>query len=112
MKVNPNASSISSTTANEVASKKSAAAKKAESAYEAGKADSANAPSTGAVNTEISARAKDMARAKEVASGAPDIREEKIAELKKRIANKEYNVKPEAIADKMVDEHMASARLG
>lgn len=112
MKVNPNASSISSTTANEVASKKSAAAKKAENAYGADKAGSVGAASSGAVNSEISTRAKDMARAKEVASGAPDVREEKIAELKKRIANKEYNVKPEAIADRMVDEHMASARLG
>jgi negative regulator of flagellin synthesis FlgM len=111
MKVNPNASSINSATTSEVASKKSAAAKKAETAYGADKAGSVSAAASGATNTEISSRAKDMARAKEVASGAPDIREEKIAELKKRIANKEYNVKPEAIADRMVDEHLASARL-
>jgi len=55
---------------------------------------------------EISARARDMSKAKELATAAPDVREEKIAELKKRIAAGNYNVDATAIADRMVDEHL------
>lgn len=63
------------------------------------------APSASA---EISGRAKEMAKAKEIANEAGDVREAKIAALKQRIANKEYNVKPEAIAERIVDEHLAT----
>lgn len=66
----------------------------------------------GDVNTEISARAREMASAKEAASSAPDVREKMIAELKERIANKQYNVKPEAIAERMVEEHALTRDLG
>jgi negative regulator of flagellin synthesis FlgM len=55
---------------------------------------------------EISARARDMSKAKELAMSAPDVREEKIAELKKRIAAGTYNVDSHAVADRMVDEHL------
>ena len=55
---------------------------------------------------EISARARDMSKAKELATSAPDVREEKIAELKKRIAAGSYNVDSHAVADRMVDEHL------
>lgn len=65
----------------------------------------ASSSSSGAT-ANISARAREMARAKEVAGNAPDVREEKIAELKRRIAEGKYNVKPEAIADRMVDDHL------
>ena len=61
------------------------------------------------VSAEISSKARDMAQAKAVASGAPDIREAKIEELRKRIAAKQYNVKPEDIADKMVEEHLRTS---
>lgn len=60
-------------------------------------------------NAEISSRAKDMARAKQLASEAPDVREAKIAELKERIQNKNYNVSADAIADKLVDDHIRMA---
>lgn len=63
-----------------------------------------------AARTEISSKAKEMAKAKDLAMKAPESRESKIAELKRRISNNEYNVKPDAIADKMVDEHMQEAR--
>ncbi len=49
-----------------------------------------------------------MARAKQVAQDAPDVRESKIAEIKAKIQNKQYNVSAEAIADKLVDDHMSS----
>ena len=55
---------------------------------------------------EISGRAREFAAAKEAASGAPDVREERIAELKRRIASGSYKVDADAIADRMVDEHL------
>lgn len=95
------------------------ASKKAEQAKAAGKATEAkktqaNAPAeiSDAVKTDISPKAKEMAEAKAVASAAPDIREAKIAELKQRIANKQYNVKPEDVADRMVNEHLQTRGIG
>lgn len=57
---------------------------------------------------EISGKARELAQAKEVASGAPDVREEKIAKLKEMIANGKYKVDAHAVADRMVDEHLSS----
>jgi negative regulator of flagellin synthesis FlgM len=81
--------------------------KKTEDAAKVGTALKTEKPVTDSTDAgvEISDRAKEMAQAKQAAQGAPDIREAKIAELKKRIAAKQYNVKPEDIADKMVREH-------
>lgn len=64
------------------------------------------ANTNGDVKTDVSIEAKEHAKAFEVAKSAADVREAKIAELKRRIANKEYNVKPEDVADKLVDEHI------
>lgn len=59
-------------------------------------------------NAEISSKAKEMSKAREVASAAPDTREEKIAELKRRITEGRYQVDAKAVADRMVDEHLSS----
>lgn len=56
--------------------------------------------------TEISSRAKDMAKAKQIAADSPDVRESKIAALKEQIKNKTYQVSADAIADKLVDDHI------
>ncbi len=48
-----------------------------------------------------------MAKAKAVAGETPDVREEKIAALRSRIAAGKYNVDADAIADRMVDDHIA-----
>ena len=61
-----------------------------------------------AVKPEISSKAREFSQAKEVASKSPDVREEKIAELKRRIAAGTYQVNAQALADKMVDEHVSS----
>jgi negative regulator of flagellin synthesis FlgM len=61
-----------------------------------------------AVKTEISTKGKDFSKAKAVAANAPDVREEKIAELKKRIAGGKYEVDANKVASKMVDEHLSS----
>ena len=58
------------------------------------------------VRAEISSKAKDLAKSKAVAESAPDVREDKVAELKKRIEGGKYKVDADAIANKLVDEHL------
>ncbi len=60
----------------------------------------------GDVKAELSAKGKDFAKAKSIASSAPDVREEKIAELKRRLAAGGYHIDANAIADRMVHEHL------
>ena len=64
---------------------------------------------SGSTKTEISSRAHEMAQAKQIATDAPDVREAKIAELKAKIQNKKYDVSADAIADRMVDDHLHMA---
>jgi len=58
------------------------------------------------VKAEISNKSREFANAKAVATSAPDVRADKIAELKRRIADKSYKVDNVAVADKLVDEHL------
>jgi negative regulator of flagellin synthesis FlgM len=44
--------------------------------------------------------------AKEVISSEPDVRQEKVAELKKQVASGQYKVDHTAIAGKIVDEYI------
>ncbi|MCM0604756.1 MAG: flagellar biosynthesis anti-sigma factor FlgM [Xanthomonadaceae bacterium] len=89
--------------------------KKSEAPLKSIGAESARAPIkteiSGSYNADISDKAKDMALARKTAEGAGDIREAKITELKRRIANKEYNVKSDAIADKLVSDHLENPGL-
>ena len=66
------------------------------------------APLADAAAPEISAKGRDLAKAKSVAEQAPEVREEKIAELKRRIAAGGYKIDSDVIADRMVDEHLMS----
>lgn len=52
----------------------------------------------------LSQRAQDIKKAKEIALATPDIREEKVAKLQKLIDDGKYKVDAKDIADKMVDE--------
>jgi len=65
----------------------------------------------GSESAQISPGAREFLEAKGVAESAPDVREAKIAELRRRIENKEYNVKPEMIAERMVNEHLGTFGL-
>jgi negative regulator of flagellin synthesis FlgM len=89
----------------------SSAAKKTDKAKEANKKGTASATEIlgGASRTEISSKAKEAAQAKSIATSAPDVREERVAALKKQIAEGKYKVDANAIADKLVDEHLATA---
>src|SRR6185437_6438761 len=74
-------------------------------------AESKQAASTsvdGDAKPEISAKGRELAHAKHVATNAPDIREEKIAKLKEMINAGKYKVDAHAVADRMVDEHLSS----
>jgi negative regulator of flagellin synthesis FlgM len=53
---------------------------------------------------ELSARSKEMQKIHEVLQKTPDIRAERVASLKKQIEEGTYDVKSEAIADKMIKE--------
>ena len=57
----------------------------------------------------ISNRAKEVAKAMEAARSAPDIDEAKVARFKSAIQNGSYKPDADKIADRLVDEHLASA---
>ena len=92
-------------------SRKAENAAKANDAKKADKAAPQAVDTSGSANIEVSDRAREMSQANDIASSTPDIREAKIAELKRRIAAKQYNVKPEDVADKMVDEHLKTRHI-
>ena len=53
---------------------------------------------------ELSQTAIEMQRAKKMADAVPDIREEKVAEIKTQIENGTYKIDSEKIASKMIRE--------
>ncbi len=94
--------------------KKNSEAKKAQkaertAAYQAEKAAASNAPSKTAVATDISARGRELAQAKELARQAPDVREERILDLKKKIAEGTYMPEPSAVAESLIKDHLEHA---
>jgi negative regulator of flagellin synthesis FlgM len=54
----------------------------------------------------ISDRAQEMKKIKELAMAAPDVNEAKVDRLQKLIDSGKYKVDAKDIADKMVDEHL------
>lgn len=92
---------------------------KSNKAGEAGKAADAKstkiqAPGTHAgeamaAKVELSSRAQDINKIKELASNSPDVDMDKVAKFKQLIADGKYKVDAKAVADRMVDEHMMSA---
>jgi len=60
-------------------------------------------PASSADSVEISERARELARAQQAVEASPDVREDKVAELKKQIEDGTYNVPAEALADKLLD---------
>lgn len=58
-------------------------------------------------NIEISDKARLMQKANEIARNTPDSRADKVAALKKSISDGSYHINSAAIADRLVDEHLA-----
>jgi negative regulator of flagellin synthesis FlgM len=110
MKVNhSNAESVKNSVGRQVESasrsKETRRSGRGETARESGRVNSD-------VRAEVSSKAKEMSKAKAAAAQAPDIREEKIAKLKAMIESGQYKMPTnEAIADRLVDEHMKSAGI-
>ncbi len=86
--------------------KSSARAAAAKQSKLGGKPGEATAVPAG--TAEISSRGKELASAKAAATRAPDVREERIAELKKRIEAGQYQVDAKKVADRMVDDHLST----
>lgn len=105
---------VNQTGTNPAQSAEVSGARKTDRSQEAQAAKKKGAPQADgtAATANISSRAKDAAKAKAVASDAPDVREEKIAELRKRIASGSYQVDAGAVADRLVDEHIKTAGIG
>ena len=52
---------------------------------------------------EISDRARELARARQAVDEAPEVRSEKVADIKKRIEDGTYSVSPKVLARKLLD---------
>jgi negative regulator of flagellin synthesis FlgM len=59
----------------------------------------------GSSRVDVSMRAQEMAKAKELASPSNDIDEAKISRLQKLIDEGKYKVDADALADRILDEH-------
>ncbi len=67
------------------------------------------ARSASGASVEISDNARLMKRASEVAHSAPDVRKDRVTALKKSIADGTYHVDNDAIADRILEEHLGSS---
>ena len=65
----------------------------------------------GSTKVEVSSKAQEAKRIKELALAAPDVDEAKVAKFRQMIDEGKYKVDSKAIADKMVDEHLAMEDL-
>lgn len=63
---------------------------------------------TEAVKVDVSDRALEAKRIKEIAMATPDVDEAKVAKFRKMIDEGTYKIDAKAIADKMVDEQLAT----
>jgi negative regulator of flagellin synthesis FlgM len=54
---------------------------------------------------ELSSRAQDIKRAKEIAMSSPDVDEAKVARLQAMIDKGQYKVNAEKVAERLLDEH-------
>jgi negative regulator of flagellin synthesis FlgM len=62
-----------------------------------------------ASKVELSPRAQEAKRIKDLAMAAPDVNQENVERLRKLIDDGKYKVDAQAVADRMVDEHLETA---
>lgn len=67
------------------------------------KIEEAHSVPENAVSVDLSESSRDIMRAREIASGLPDVRMEKVSEIKGAIEDGSYQVESGKIARKMVD---------
>ena len=68
----------------------------------------APATNTDSVKVDLSARAQDVQRIKELANATPDVDQAKVEKFRKLIDEGKYKVDSKAVADRLVDEHLFS----
>lgn len=61
-----------------------------------------SAVAAGSDNVSLSAKARELQEAREALDAAPEVRKEKVEEIKGRVEAGTYNVKAEAIADAII----------
>lgn len=59
-----------------------------------------------AARVDVSSRAMDAKRIKDIAMSTPDVDEAKVAKFRKLIEEGKYKVDSKAVADRLVDEHL------
>lgn len=60
----------------------------------------------GATRVEVSPKAQEAKKIKELAMAAPDVDMEKVAHFRNLIDSGQYKVDAQAVADRMVDDHL------
>ncbi len=60
----------------------------------------------GAARVDVSPKAQEAKRIKELAMAAPDVDAEKVAHFRRLIDSGQYKVDSQAVADRMVDDHL------
>lgn len=71
-----------------------------------GKMDPTEIASGDSAKVDVSAKAMNMKRARELATPSQDIDEAKVARLQKLIDDGEYRVDADAVAERLLDEHI------
>ena len=66
---------------------------------------------TGGEHIALSAKAKGIQKALETVQTLPDIRSEKVAEIKNQIASNSYRVDSEALAEKILQEILTESQF-
>lgn len=64
------------------------------------------AAANNSAKVDVSSRAQEAKKIKELAMAAPDVDEAKVAKFRQLIDDGKYKIDAQAIADKMVDEHL------
>ena len=64
----------------------------------------------GATKVDLSDRALEAKRIKELATAAPDVDMEKVEKFRRLIDEGKYKVDAQAVADRMVDEHLGELK--
>lgn len=67
--------------------------------------------SAASTRVEVSPKAQEARRIKELATAAPDVDEAKVAKFRQLIDEGKYKVDAKAVADRLVDEHLAMEDL-
>jgi negative regulator of flagellin synthesis FlgM len=68
----------------------------------AGSRSGAEAQAAASDRVELSGRSREMAKAHEAVAAAPEVRQQKVEELKASIANGQYEVDADQVAQKMI----------